>query len=100
MASENDFSGKPKRYVRVKWLHEDPYEPIALYYEIKEDGWPIRVIEVYEDGSIESIDPGLIDAAIPPLKEINAMPDFKGKEISKDEFEIVWKKLIEGNSQE
>jgi hypothetical protein len=37
---------------------------------------------------------------VPSLKDINAMPDFRGKEISKDEFEYVWNKRSEGDRSE
>jgi len=30
------------------------------------------------------------EAPIPPLKEINSNPEFRAKEITKEEFEILW----------
>ena len=98
MASQ-PAAGKNMRYVRVRWVHDDPYEPIDLYYELKEDHWAARVIEVYGDGSMEQVDPNLMDAPLPPLKDINAMPEYKGTEISKEAFETVWKKMLESNRE-
>ena len=96
----DETSDKHLTYMRVKWLHNDPFEPNDFYYEIQEDDWAIRGIEVFADGSMENIGHGLFEAPIPSLEEIEAMADFEAMEISKDEFEIVWKKLTESSHQE
>ena len=34
------------------------------------------------------------EATIPPLDEINANPEFRAKEITKAEFEVVWREAL------
>jgi Domain of unknown function (DUF6881) len=98
LVPENDTARNHLIYIRVKWLHHDPSEPTDFYYEIQEDDWAIRGIEVFADGSIQNVGHGLKEATIPTLEEINAMSDFEGMEISKDEFEVMWRKLTEDNN--
>ena len=87
-------------YIRVKWFHaeSEPPDPVELYYEIGQDGWAQRGIEVFFDGSLSKVTIGLKKAPIPPLEEIRSLSDFEGSEITKEEFEAVWARLAESES--
>jgi hypothetical protein len=85
------------RYIRVKWIHSHPDEPVLMYSELDDAGWEIRKVEVFPNGSVGfaslteatpstrlSIEP------LPSLDEIASDPQFEPVEITKDEFEKVW----------
>jgi hypothetical protein len=91
------------KYIRVKWSHSFPDEPIWLYSELDEDRWEVRTVEVYGDGhqgyasEAESYgSTGLSEEPIPPLAEIAANPVFEPAEITKEQFEQVWAKRKTG----
>ena len=86
------------RYIAVHWHQSSPDYPIELYSEIDDAGWEQRKVEVFADGRRSFADKqaqngstelGL--APVPPLAEIAADPQFKPREISRDEFEDLWK---------
>ena len=39
------------RYIKVKWIHSYPDEPVLLYSEIDDSGWEVRKVEVFPDGA-------------------------------------------------
>jgi hypothetical protein len=88
---------KPMTYIRVRWLHDCPDEPIWLFSELDDLRCEVRKVEVFADGSqgfassLESVgSTQLGEAPVPPLSEIAAEPEFEPEEISKEEFEAVW----------
>lgn len=91
------------KYIAVRWKHQDPDEPILLYCEIDDAGWEVRKVDVYRDGRIgyadesESMgDTWLASEPVPPLAEIASDPQFEPTEITKDEFEQIWSKRLDG----
>ena len=38
-------------YLKVKWRHHHPDEPIEIYSEINQDRWEVRKVEVFRDGT-------------------------------------------------
>lgn len=79
------------KYIRIQWFHNETIEPTDFYYELQDDGWGNRGVEVFTNGDILRIDYGLHEGPIPPLEEINLSTEYKGWEILKDEFEQVWR---------
>lgn len=84
-------------YIRVKWKHEDPDDPIVLYSELDDQRWEIRKIEVFRNGrkgcaSAEGEIGGtaLSIEPIPELDEIAKDRQFEPAAITKDEFESIW----------
>lgn len=93
-------------YIKVLWLHGRPDDPIMLYSECDDDGWEIRKVEVFPDGSFVSTDEeynghgtGLGLEPIPSLDEISKSPNFQPSKIEKADFEKVWSKAKKNVSQ-
>jgi hypothetical protein len=85
------------RYVRVRWLHDAPDDPVEMFSEIDEKNREVRKVERFRDGhlgyasaseSSEETWLGLVP--VPPLDEIASDPQFLPGEISAAEFERVW----------
>ena len=85
------------KYLRARWHHSHPDEPVWLYSELNDDRWEVRKVYIFPDGHSEWADrdhevgsTALGLASVPPLDEINADPEFEAEEVSGDEFELVW----------
>lgn len=85
------------RYLRVRWFHEAPDEPVELYSELDDRSFEVRKVEVFADGRMgfaeaagcsESTQLGL--EPLPSFEEIAADNQFVPEWISRDEFEDVW----------
>ena len=93
------------RYIRVRWNHAFPDEPVDLYYELDREGENQRTVEAWLDGRL-----GFADAAragggtrlsvepIADLQAIAADPQFDPAEISRAEFESVWSAAVQSSS--
>jgi hypothetical protein len=86
------------RYIAVKWHHNSPDNPVELLSELDESDWEQRKVEIFADGRRDYADhrehsgtTKLGECPVPPLSEIGADPQFSPREISRDEFENVWK---------
>jgi hypothetical protein len=87
------------RYLKVRWTHSHPNEPVTLYSEIDEAGWEVRKVEVFRHGEYGySSASGSIGSTrlslepLPSLSKIAAQPQFEPSEIAPEEFEEVWSK--------
>jgi hypothetical protein len=87
------------KYIKVKWLHSNPDEPVLLYSELDKDRWETRKVEVFADGRMgfasateatPSTGTRLSIEPLPTLNEIARDPQFQPVEITKDEFEKLW----------
>ncbi|MDE5778946.1 MAG: hypothetical protein K2I10_10655 [Lachnospiraceae bacterium] len=88
-------------YIKVRWKHNFPDEPILLFSELDDNRNEIRKVEVYRDdlmgyawGDISSNETFLSECELPELSVINEDIQFEGIEIRKEEFEIIWEKAI------
>lgn len=86
-------------YIKVKWIHSFPDDPVWLYSELNADRWETRKVEIFADGSrgyASATESGgetcLGEVPVPPLLEISSDPEFEPVEITKEEFEDVWSK--------
>lgn len=85
------------KYIRVKWMHSLPNEPVTLFSELDGDRYEVRKLEIFRDGSVgrASADASddrtvLGELPIPSLAEINADPQFQAEEVTQSEFEVAW----------
>jgi hypothetical protein len=85
-------------YIRVRWLHDHPDEPVELWSELDDQRFEIRKVEVWQDGRVgfasrerESGGTTLGTAPTPLLAEIAADPEFEPEQISELEFEKCWR---------
>jgi Domain of unknown function (DUF6881) len=85
------------KYIKVKWIHSLPDEPVWLYSELNDDQWETRKVELFADGTKGyanhsetcgttklSIEP------LPSLEDIASDPQFVPEIITRQEFEDVW----------
>lgn len=85
-------------YLKVKWKHAFPNEPIWLYSELDGQRWEVRKVEAFADGRMGYADKacnaegtGLGEEPIPELEDIAADPQFEPSMISAVEFGKVWR---------
>jgi hypothetical protein len=85
------------KYIKVRWIHSDPDEPVWLYSELNDDMWEIRSIEIFPDGTKGFADDAeavgttkLSIEPLPSLKDIASDPQFIPEEITHQEFEGAW----------
>ena len=89
------------KYIRVKWEHSNPDEPIWLFSEIDADGRELRKMECFRNGFCDYATPNestgntaLSTRPIPDLTVLARDPEFTPVEITKEEFEDVWTKRL------
>lgn len=89
------------QYLKVRWLHDIPSEPILLYSELDDQRWEVRKVEMFADGATSYAGPdgstgstliGLIP--VPSIPDIVANAEFEAEEIGEDEFERMWSQAI------
>lgn len=92
------------RYIAVQWNQTNPEYPVWLYSEIDDAGWEQRKVEVYADGTHDFAGEGRHTGStelgldvVPPTAEIATNPEFSPREISREEFEVLWRKVA-GNA--
>ena len=85
------------RYLKTRWHHSHPDEPLWIYSEFDDDRWETRKVEVFGGGCIGYAGPDgasdgtdLSELPIPTREEIDAIGEFESHEITSDEFERVW----------
>ncbi|MBV9180528.1 MAG: hypothetical protein JO356_04390 [Acidobacteria bacterium] len=84
-------------YIKCKWNHTHPDDPILLYSELDDERRESRKIEIFRDGKKGFADSdtefggsSLGLEPVPPLNEIAADYQFEPEVITKAEFELVW----------
>jgi hypothetical protein len=87
------------KYIRVKWKHTNPDEPIWLFSELDPNGLELRKLECFRNGFCDfastNDSTGTTKLSTQPLPELDKLakdPEFEPTEISKEEFEDVWTK--------
>lgn len=90
--------GPADSYFHGVWSEAREDEPVEYYDELDASRWSIRCVRKYRDGRLEAFSYAndnwrdvMPDAPIPPLETINRNPQFSAREISKSEFENMWK---------
>jgi hypothetical protein len=85
-------------YFRLEWIHDFEDEPHLFYYEIGDDWYATRSIEIFKDGrTVRAIeedlerDPmALPDQPMLPGEEIDASGETRAWEITAQQFEEAW----------
>jgi len=84
-------------YIRVRWLHSSPDDPIDLWSELDAERDEVRKVEIWPSGRIgyaskaEEVGGTRLGALpVPPLNEINLDPQFEAEAITKADFEKCW----------
>ena len=88
------------KYIRLKWNHTNPDEPVWLFSEVDADGKEVRKIECFQNGFCDVAtatgSSGTAALMTMPLPDLSLLakrdPEFVPVEISKEEFEDVWMK--------
>ena len=84
-------------YLKVRWRHSEPSEPVWLYSELDGSRRETRKVEVFADGrrgfadgtvAVGSTSLGV--TPIPTVEEIARDPQFEATTISNEEFEREW----------
>jgi hypothetical protein len=85
------------KYIRLKWNHTNPDEPVYIFSELDDNGKEVRKIECFRNGfcdvansEVRSGTAALTTLPLPPLSVLTRDPEFKGVEITREEFEKVW----------
>jgi hypothetical protein len=85
-------------YIRVRWVHDGGDDPVLIVSELDDARWETRTVEIFADGTkgyanqdTEVGGTALGEMPIPTLSEIAADPQFFPEEITREEFERVWK---------
>jgi hypothetical protein len=85
------------KYIRLKWNHTNPDEPVWIFSELDATGKEVRKIECFPNGfcdvanaNVRSGTAALTTLPLPDLTVLTRDPQFKGTEITQDEFEQVW----------
>lgn len=84
-------------YMRVRWLHASPDEPVDLWSELNPSREEVRKIEIWLDGRVgyasqvtEAGGTRLGEGALPTITEIALEREFRPEEISAEDFERCW----------
>jgi hypothetical protein len=90
------------KYFKVKWIHDNPDDPVWLYSELNDASWEIRKVEVFRDGSFGFAGQGsevggsaLALEPVPSIADIAADSQFVPTEINVEEFEDMWKQRLD-----
>ncbi len=85
------------KYIRLKWNHTNPDEPVWIFSELDPEGREIRKIECFRNGfcdiataSGSSGSTALMSMPLPDLRVLARDPEFTPVEISKEQFDEVW----------
>jgi len=86
------------KYIRLKWNHTNPDEPVWIFSEIDSDGREVRKIECFRNGFCDvatatgsSGTAALMTMPMPDLLALSRRdPEFEPEEITREQFEEVW----------
>jgi hypothetical protein len=91
-------------YVKVRWIHQVPEDPLLLLSELDDNRYEVRKVEVYADGRMGYADQQtshfgamLGEVPTPTIAELSADPKFEGQNITAEEFESVWRSAVAGD---
>lgn len=86
-------------YIFSKWKNPPKGSPVEFYSELDGMRYEVRKVEVYENGELgyaskmhSSANTSLGTIPVPSVGEILSQAEFEIKDISKQEFEEIWKK--------
>jgi len=87
------------KYMKVKWIHDFPDDPVLIYTEIDDDLWEHRKVELFRDGrkGFADKDEEVGGSRLglepwPDLEQLRLDPEFEVEEITKEQFQAVWER--------
>ncbi|WP_444945468.1 DUF6881 domain-containing protein [Microbulbifer sp. VTAC004] len=93
------------RYIDLEWKHYFNDGLTRIVSEIDINDYKTRKLEFFHDGSVgfafgstESLHTRLGTEVVLPLEEINSQDGFRGKTISKKQFELLWHEYVPSSS--
>jgi hypothetical protein len=88
----------PRRYFKRRWEESrddrhDSWGASTWYFEVDEEGWPTRQLEVYDAGPTLRYGPGHAEDAAGRLSQsqLDELEDWTPWTVTADEFERAWK---------
>ena len=86
------------KYIRLKWNHTNPDEPVWIFSELDDTGKEVRKVECFRSGFCDvatanvssSGTTALMTRPLPDLNVLARDPEFIPVEIAKADFEKVW----------
>jgi hypothetical protein len=82
----------------VRWEIDDDNEPFLFVSEVGDDGFEVRRVHVYKDGSSERADSAhwteriyLAADPVPSVEDISAEEDLEAEQITAAAFEQLWR---------
>jgi hypothetical protein len=86
------------KYVRLKWNHTNPDEPVWIFSELDSSGKEVRKVECFRNGFCDvataEISSGTTALMTTPLPDLSMLarrdPEFEPVEISQEQFDQVW----------
>ena len=86
------------KYIQLRWRHANPDEPVWIFSEIEEDGREVRKLECFKNGFCDFASreeatgtTKLRTQQLPEMRELGRDREFEPREITKEEFEEVWR---------
>ena len=90
-------------YLKVRWIHENPNDPVLLMSELDADRYEVRKVEAFADGRLgfasadhSSDETVLGEKPVPPASDIATDPQFIVEEFGAEEFERAWLAAVSG----
>ena len=90
-------------YFACAWQHDKSDEPVLFYEELDDDRMELRRVEEFHDSRrlrTDRIDadrgPALSSIEVPPLKEIDAIPELTVLPLSAAAFQATWDSVVDG----
>lgn len=84
-------------YLKVRWIHANPNDPVLLMSELDADRYEVRKVEVFADGRLgfagadQSSDQTVLgEKPAPAVSDISADPQFIVETLDADEFDKAW----------
>jgi len=92
-------------YIKILWKEADEGLPSLYYSELDDNRWELRKVEVYRDGLATYADKDISTGStmlglipFPPISELGARPELDVEEISKEEFDEAWSKVVSSST--
>ena len=94
-------------YVKVRWLHDDPADPVLFLSELDADRYETRKVEVFANGrttfasdTLARGDTMLGEKPWPSAEEFESSPEFEWMDTDADEFERAWSSALRGATKD
>jgi hypothetical protein len=88
-------------HIKIRAIHTSPEEPVLIYSELDDARREIRKVEFFWDGSlgyasasVRSKQTELSEEPVPDLLGIAENPECAAEEISREDFETVWRRAV------